>query len=166
MGFKEIDPKELDFNPFTAILNDWTLIAAGNFEKANAMTASWGMVGALWNEYAVTVYVRPNRYTKSFMDKEKNFTLSLFDGHKKELSYLGKVSGRDSDKIKDVGFHFEFFDGVPGIAEAKLVFVLEKMYCGVIKGENFLNADLEKYYPEKDYHYVYIGKITKVFSKA
>ena len=35
----------LEINPFTKISDEWMLIAAGNQEKVNAMTASWGGLG-------------------------------------------------------------------------------------------------------------------------
>ena len=48
MSFKEIDSKELKFNPFTKISKDWMLITAGDKDKFNTMTASWGSLGELW----------------------------------------------------------------------------------------------------------------------
>lgn len=41
MSFKEVNPSELNMNPFTTIGKDWLLITAGNEEKCNTMTASW-----------------------------------------------------------------------------------------------------------------------------
>ena len=50
------------------------------------------------------LYVRPSRYTKEFMDKEKYFTLSHFNpSYRKALGYLGSHSGRSDDKIKNAG---------------------------------------------------------------
>ncbi|MCD8028491.1 MAG: flavin reductase family protein [Erysipelotrichaceae bacterium] len=167
MSFKKMDIKDLEMNPFTAIGNDWMLISAGNAEKVNTMTASWGGVGHLWNENVVTAYIRPQRYTKEFVDREDCFSLSFFDGKKKELGVLGTVSGRDTDKIKDVDFHVTFIDGVPTFDEAKLVFILEKLYADTIKEECFLNKDVDnKNYPDKDYHTIYIAKIKGVYVKA
>ena len=40
----------LELNPFTKISSEWMLITAGNQEKANAMTASWGGLGVLWGK--------------------------------------------------------------------------------------------------------------------
>ncbi len=33
----------LEINPFTKIANEWMLVAAGNQEKVNALTASWAV---------------------------------------------------------------------------------------------------------------------------
>ena len=65
------------------------------------MTASWGGVGIMWGKTAATIYLRPQRYTKEFVDANDTFTLSFFGGREKQaMGYLGKVSGRDEpDKI-------------------------------------------------------------------
>lgn len=46
------------------------------------------------------VFVRPQRYTKEFIDKSDKLSLSFFDDSwRKMLNYMGTVSGRDEDKI-------------------------------------------------------------------
>ena len=47
MAFREISVEQLKDNPFTLINKDWMLITAGDAEKHNTMTASWGGVGEL-----------------------------------------------------------------------------------------------------------------------
>ncbi len=47
----------LEINPFTKISNEWMLIAAGNQEKVNAMTASWGGLGVLWGINVALIFV-------------------------------------------------------------------------------------------------------------
>ena len=74
MSFKEIKPEELNFNPFTRIGSDWMLLTAGTEDKFNTMTASWGGAGVFWGKPAVTCYIRPQRYTKEFIDKEELFS--------------------------------------------------------------------------------------------
>ena len=164
MAFVEINIKDLNINPFKAIGTDWMLISAGNEEKINTMTASWGGMGVLWGDYVVTAYIRPQRYTKKFVDEQECFSLSFFDGYKKELGVLGTVSGKDQDKINDVHFTPIFLDNVPTFKEAKLVFIVEKLYEDTIKPELFKNQGIdEKWYPQKDYHTFYIGKVKKVY---
>ncbi len=79
MTFKEVSPQTLNFNPFTRIGSDWMLITAGQPGDMNTMTASWGGAGVLWTKNVVTAYIRPQRYTKEFVDREDIFTLSFFD---------------------------------------------------------------------------------------
>ena len=55
MAFREISVEQLKDNPFTLINKDWMLITAGDAEKHNTMTASWGGVGELWGKYVSTI---------------------------------------------------------------------------------------------------------------
>ena len=56
---KEINYKEMKFNPFNLIGGEWMLIAAGNEQKCNTMTASWGHLGCLWghNDPTAVIYL-------------------------------------------------------------------------------------------------------------
>ena len=105
MSFKEIKPEELNFNPFTRIGSDWMLLTAGTEDKFNTMTASWGGAGVFWGKPAVTCYIRPQRYTREFVDREEYFTLAFFDEeHRKALALCGSKSGREVDKVRECGF--------------------------------------------------------------
>ena len=65
MSFTEIKAEELKDNPFDLIGKQWMLITAGNEEKCNTMTASWGGVGIMWGKPTATAYIRDSRYTKN-----------------------------------------------------------------------------------------------------
>lgn len=165
MGFKEVDIEKLQFNPFTKIGKEWLLITAGDKEKCNTMTASWGGVGVLWGKHVVTVYIRPQRYTKEFVDKEDTFTIAFFgEEQRNALKICGTVSGRDTDKIKEAGLTPYYVDGeTPAFEEAEMIFVCKKMYKDTIKPEEFMESDIDgKWYPEKDYHTMYIAEVLKV----
>lgn len=127
MAFKEVKAEELQMNPFTKIGKEWMLITAGNEEKCNTMTASWGGVGIMWGKNAVTTYIRPQRYTKEFVDANDTFTISFFDeSYRKALNICGSVSGRDKDKIKEAGLTPYFVDGTAAFEEANLILVCKK----------------------------------------
>ena len=116
---REITVQELQMNPVTAIAQDWMLITAGCGEgNYNTMTASWGQIGHVWGHgrrIGTTVcYVRPQRYTKQFMDREELYTLTFFDGHREALSYLGTHSGRDEDKVAKTDLTPVFGIAIPG----------------------------------------------------
>ena len=161
---KEINVSELCFNPMTMIGNEWMLITAGTEEGGyNTMTASWGHLGTIWNQPTSVCYVRPQRYTKEFVDREELYTLSFFPGYKKELSYLGTKSGRDEDKVAKAGLTPEFGEGYTYFAEAKLVLVCRKLYRATLTEEGFLDKSvLEKNYPQRDLHDMYVGQVVKV----
>ena len=90
MTFKTVHINTLDMNPFTKIGKEWLLITAGTVDNCNTMTASWGGLGFLWNRNVATVYIRPQRYTKLFVDDNDMFTLSFFGrDFRKALTYIG-----------------------------------------------------------------------------
>ena len=128
MSFREGKIEELQFNPFTKIGKEWLLITAGDEKKHNTMTASWGGVGVLWGKNVVTTYIRPQRYTKEFVDAQDVFTITFFGENCREaLALCGKVSGRDGDKIKEAGLTPYFVDGTTAFEEAEMIFVCRKL---------------------------------------
>ena len=121
MSFTEIKAEELKDNPFDLIGKQWMLITAGNEEKCNTMTASWGGVGIMWGKPTATAYIRDSRYTKEFVDREDYFTLAFFgEEHREALNLCGRVSGRDEDKIKEAGLTPYYVDGTVAFEEAKM----------------------------------------------
>lgn len=167
MSLKAIDMKELKFNPMTLIGKEWMLVSAGNEKSFNTMTAQWGHLGAIWNGDMPTsvIFLRPQRYTRSFVDKEDYYTLSFFDeAYKKDLMYLGTHSGRDEDKLAKTSLTPVFSDESVYFKEAKMVLVCRKIYRDKLHEESFIDQDiLKKNYPEHDFHYVYIGEIVKAY---
>ena len=109
-------------------------------------------------------YVRPQRYTKEFLDKENLYTLSFYpEEYKSKLAYLGSHSGRDEDKIAATGLTPAFGEGYTYFEEAKLVLVCRKLYQAPLKAEYFIDKTIiDANYPEKDFHDLYIGEIQKV----
>ena len=84
----------------------------------------------MWGKNVATAYIRPNRYTKEFVDREDYFTLAFFgEEHREALNLCGRVSGRDEDKIKEAGLTPYYVDGTTAVEEADLVFVCRKLYA-------------------------------------
>lgn len=167
MEFKEIKVEELQFNPFNKIGKEWMLITAGNKEKFNTMTASWGGVGVLWQESVVTTYIRPDRYTKVFVDTNDTFMLAFYNAeYLGALKLCGSISGRDEDKVKKAGLTPYYIDDTVAFREASMILVCKKVYQDTIKPDLFESSEnIERWYPNKDYHTMYISKILKVFVK-
>jgi len=167
MAFKSIPYESLSFNPFTKIGKAWALLTAGIEGDYNTMTVSWGAVGYIWGKPSVTVYVRPQRYTKGFVDREDYFTLSFYPADcKPALGYLGQASGRDGDKVGKVGFTPVHTHGTTYFEEAELVFVCRKISRTLIGEDSFLDKDVqEKNYPAHDFHEMYIAEVVDVLVK-
>lgn len=164
---RKIDPKQLDKNVFSAIGDQWMLITAGTVEHCNTMTASWGGLGVIWGAPAATCYIRPQRYTKEFVDREEYFTLAFFgEEHRKALALCGSRSGRDIDKVKECGFTVKAAEGgAPYFEQAELVLVCRKRFAQPMDPDRIPQEIKDKWYPEKDYHTLYIGEIVEALVK-
>lgn len=167
--FKKISTLELNENVFKLISKDWILLASGNVNDHNMMTASWGSMGHLWNKDICIAFVRPQRYTFKYMEKYDFFTFNFFqEKYREVLEICGKKSGRDINKAKETGIspiksdnNSVFFE------EAILAIECKKLYYQDIKENNFLDISFNnKVYPEKDYHRIYIGQITNIYKKV
>ena len=167
MELKEIQTSQLHSDAFTMIGKEWMLVSAERDGVVNTMTASWGGMGILWNKKVAFVFLRPQRYTKEFIDQKDCFTLSFYDEeYRKTLSYLGTVSGRDEQKIEKAGLHTAFINDEPYFTEANTVLVCRKLYAQEMREDCFLDAALiEKNYPQKDYHTMYVAEIEHVYQK-
>ena len=167
--FREIGTAELSSSPFEVIGKDWLLITAPDENKesgVNAMTASWGGLGVLWNKPVATVYVRPQRHTYSLCENADRFSLCVLPNEMRDaLKICGTRSGRDTDKIKECSLTTAEIDGVRVINEARLVFICKKAYADFIKKEGFVDKDHLKHYPAGDFHRVYILEIEKILVK-
>lgn len=166
--FQEITVQDLTMNPFEKIGKQWMLITAGDASGFNTMTASWGGVGILWNKPVATAYIRPQRYTKQFVDASEYFTLSFYgEEYRKALQLCGTVSGRDTNKVEQAGLTPYFVDGTAAFEEAELILICRKLYHQEMLPELFDDASVaDSMYPQKDYHTFYIGEIVKVLKKA
>ena len=166
MACREISVEELKDNPFTLINKDWMLITAGNREKHNTMTASWGGVGELWGRYVSTIYIRPQRYTLEFVEREDYYSLCFFGPDcRQALNLCGSKSGREIDKDAATGLTPCFDEAAPYYEQARLVFLCRKLYRQNLEEGCFLDKGLlEKWY-DNDLHRMFIGEIVKVLEK-
>ncbi len=163
--WKEVNVKEIEGNAVKMIADEWMLITAGNQNKYNMMTASWGFIGEMWSKDSVVIAVRPQRYTMDFLKQEDYFTLSFY-GDKRDIhAVCGSKSGRDVDKTALTGLTPVFSDGTVFFDEARLVLVCKKRYCNRLSPEAFTDGDCKELYPADDRHFMLIGEIVKTYVK-
>lgn len=163
-GFKEVSPENFAQSPFKLIGKDWMLVTAEKEGKVNTMTASWGGFGVMWAKNVAFVVIRPQRYTKEFVDHSAAFSLSFLDeSFRNTLSYLGTKSGRDEDKVAKSNLTVGHNDGTPYFEEAQVAVFCKKLYAQEYKPECFIAQELNgQWYPESDHHTIYIAEITKI----
>lgn len=161
---KEIKLELFEENAFNMIGKDWLLITAEKDGKVNTMTASWGALGIMWNKKVAYIFVRPQRYTKEFIDASDKLSLSVLpNSFRKDLGYLGTVSGRDEDKISKTNLTLTSYDGIPGFEESRLTIICKKLFAQELTEDSFIEKDIiDQWYPEKDYHIMYVVEIEKI----
>lgn len=160
---REINIREIKENFVKMINDDWALLSAGAPENFNTMTVSWGGIGELWGKDVCFVFVRPQRYTFEFMEKNDYFSLSFFGGdYKKELGICGSKSGRDIDKMTETGFTPIDFQDAVGYEQAKVNIILRKLAYQDMKPDGFIDESIMGNYANNDFHRVYVGEIVKV----
>ena len=167
-GFREITPQELG-NAVDMIGKQWMLITAKDEKngKVNAMTASWGCMGVLWNKPVCVVFIRPQRHTCPLVEETERFSLAFLDeSYRSALRLCGTLSGRDHDKLKEAGLSAAEEDGVAVLCEAQILLTVKKLYADTLKEASFLDPSLLSHYPEKDYHRVFVCEIERAYVKA
>lgn len=166
-SFQKITSDIVELNPFTKIGKDWMLVTAGDKEKVNTMTASWGALGQMWGKDAAFIVIRQSRYTKEFIDKQGKFSLNfLQEKHRNLMKFLGAVSGRHEDKMKEAGVEIDYYNDVPIIDQANFILICRVMSATLLKPEDFIDNNInDTWYKDGDYHTLYIAEITDIAAR-
>ena len=148
------------------------LITTKNGDFVNSMTIGWGHLGIDWSKPIFVAYIRESRHTKTMLENHGEFTINVPMGEvdKNILGFCGTKSGRNLDKIQELGLHLVDSDvvSVPGIAELPLTLECKVIY----KQKQDLSAIpediIKRYYPAddtgfQDYHYAYYGEIVNAY---
>ncbi len=159
--------ERFEISAFDKFGKDWAVLSAGGPEHFNAMTISWGAMGTLWGKPAVTVYVKPNRYTYEFMETNPFFVVSFFGPeYREDLMTLGTLSGRDGDKIAATKLTIEPL-GTAGVTfrEAKDVLLCRTMYWQDLKRDNMEKEIMERNYIYEEPHRMFIGEVMQLIQR-
>ncbi len=145
--------------------------------QVNTMTIGWGMVGIEWGKPIFIALVRESRHTKSLLDTNGEFTVNIPYGDidSKILGFCGTKSGRDLDKIKELGLSLVEPESisVPGIRELPLTLECKVLYRQPQDLSSIPEDILQRYYPQdvdgshpgsnRDYHIAYYGEIVNAY---
>lgn len=140
--------------------------------QVNSMTIGWGTIGIQWGKPIFIAFVRESRHTKKMLEKNGEFTVNVPLGSidKNILGICGTKSGRDLDKIRELGLTLEEpqIISVPAIRELPLT-----LECKVIYKQDQEPAAIKpeydaRYYAkgtanEGDYHTAYYGEILAAY---
>jgi flavin reductase (DIM6/NTAB) family NADH-FMN oxidoreductase RutF len=167
-AFRKITYKEFENEAIKLIGDDWMLVTAGDSANFNMMTANWGGLGWLWNKPVAFIFVRPQRYTFEFTEKEDHFTLSFFYEEQRDiLKLMGTKSGRDINKMNTPGLSpFKTPHNSVAFKEAKIIIECRKLYATNLVENDFTDKALrDRIYPTKDFHRMYVGEIVNIWIK-
>lgn len=142
-------------------------------DQVNTMTIGWGMLGVEWKKPLFTVFVRQSRHTKTLLDKNGEFTINIpLKGmdRKQALGICGSKSGRDMDKIKELGLTLEEPEviSVPGIKEFPLTLECRVVYkqdqdLSALEAEKRLHYYKPGTHDDGDFHTAYYGEILAAY---
>ncbi len=160
--------KNFTLEPFYKFDKEWALLTVGKKDHFNTMTISWGGMGTIWNKPVVTVYVKPIRYTYTFMENYDYFTISFYEEkYKKDLGILGSKSGRDVDKMALTEFTPEFLEHSVTFQEAQITLLCKKIYeqdldINHIHKNSLTESEMERFYKTEPMHRMYIGEVIDI----
>ena len=152
---------------FNLISKDWMLITAGDKEKFNTMTASWGGFGFIWNKPVAYIFIRESRYTHELTESGDKVTLSFFsEDYRNALKICGSQSGRDTDKVKNAGLTPKFLDnGAVTFAEAHTTVNCRKLFASTMQESQFVDKEIfDQWYTKAKggLHTMYVVEILDV----
>ncbi len=142
-------------------------------DKVNTMTIGWGKIGIEWNRPVFIAYVRETRFTKQMLEENGEFTVNIPYGEldPKILGYCGTKSGRDTDKIRDMGLDLVDSEeiSVPGIRQLPLTLECKVIYKQKQDLSSMPQPVIDRFYPVidqngfQDYHIAYYGEIVNAY---
>ena len=169
MSLQPIDVKTISTEVFRDFVTKNALLTAGNKEKLNTMTIGWGQLGSIWNVPACTVFVRPERHTYTFMERQDYFTVSILPSDRRDIAKLcGTKSGREVDKVSECGLTVCYGQGdAPYFEEAELVLVCKKLYAQDLDGAHVTDGGpIAPFYGKAgNWHRMYIGQVMEAYAK-
>ena len=167
-GYRKISPEEIPGNFIHKVSKEWMLITAGNKEKFNMMTASWGGIGVLYNKPVAICFINPARYTYQVIEGSNGtYTLTFYgEEYRDALKYCGSKSGRDEDKVKGSGLTpIEVGEGAMAFGEATLIIECRKLVSQSISLDAVNNVEERNRRASQPMHKMYIGEIVNVWVK-
>lgn len=166
-GYKKIAPDKIPGNIIKMLSEDWMLITAGDKDKFNMMTASWGGLGFLYEKPVAFCFINPTRYTYQLMENKDTYTLTFYtEAYRDALKYCGSKSGKDTDKVKGSGLTpITTPGGSKAFSQAWLIIECRKMVAQSLQAESISDKSLKENWTGKQMHKMYIGEIINVWVK-
>ena len=136
-------------------------------DEVDTMVIGWGLIGNIWGKPTFTAFVRESRHSHTLVEQTGEFTVNVPVGKldKQIFKVAGSQSGRDIDKVKELGLTLVEPEAVaaPALAECPITLECKVMYKQLLD-ESAIPADVVKaFYPavdgKPDMHVAYYGEI-------
>ena len=155
-------------NTITELMQKGVFLTTKAGDRVNTMVIEWGHLGRIWNRPVFIIFVRTSRFTKEMLDKNPEFTVNFpihgFD--KKVFAVCGTKSGRDMDKIGELGLtpvEPEVIS-VPGLKEFPLTLECRVLYTQQQDATKIPEDIRERFYKaETAEHVCYYGEILDAY---
>lgn len=148
---------------FNVYDKEWALVTAGTADNYNTMTISWGGLGTIWNKPVATVYVKPIRHTHSFIDANDYFTVGFYsEEYRKDLALLGRLSGRDGDKVAQTKLTPVQVGRSMTFKEATITLLCKKIYRQDLITDTMPQEAIDRYYIDEAPHTMFIGEVIDI----
>lgn len=167
-GYRKLSADKIPGNFVKMLSEDWMLITAGNKDKFNMMTASWGGFGVLYNKPVVFCFINPARYTYKIMETQGDtFTLTFYtEMYRDALNYCGTKSGKDEDKVKGSGLTpVQMPNGSMAFEQAWMIIECKKLVSQSLNPDAINDNEVKANWLDKPMHKMYIGEIVNVWVK-
>lgn len=142
-------------------------LTAGNGEKCNTMTISWGSIGYMWGRPVFMALVRTSRYTNEFLKSGSEYTISIpYDKKMSEaISICGRKSGRDTDKEKEANIRLIQSKkvNVPVVGGCDKYFECKIIFKQNMDLENMDESIVKACYEKDSKHVLYFGEIIECY---
>lgn len=166
MNKKRVDISQCS-NDINALIDRGAFLTTKADGRVNSMVIGWGHIGVIWGRPTFIIYVRESRFTHELLDKNPEFTVNVpingFD--KNAFAICGSKSGRDMDKIEAANLTLTDSEqvSVPAIVEYPLTLECKVIYRQDQDASLISDVVMGEYYPEGDFHTMYIGQIVDAY---
>jgi len=138
-----------------------------NFHSGSVGGTIYGLSNTSGANNSLNVY---NASTQKTAGDIANLNVLNFDGISNangsaDAAALNLTTAGNTD-INNAKFHVAYHDGTPYIDEGRDIVIMKKLSVTKINPEDFVDPRIdERFYEDKDYHYMYIGEILQLMSR-
>ena len=171
MQKRAIDPYEYA-STITAANPKGILFTTKSGDEVDTMVIGWGLIGNIWGKPTFTAFVRESRHSHKLVEESGEFTINVPVGKldPQVLKVAGSVSGRDMDKIAELGLTLVEPEAIatPGILECPITLECTVMYKQLLDEAAIPPQVMQGFYPpvptgdgdvRPDMHVAYYGQI-------